>query len=688
MTLPPDDILDPDVTQRLQTAETRATLSRELGEFLIELSIGVHRYAMYPPAHPSLAPVVDRILGRLASVFVERRTLSIGVAERQLVLDGVATDPKHPVLSDLAGRLHDHRLAAVVFREGTGSAEVEELLETLSLETERGAEPVGLRPREEIPSWPHVHLEAVGYEQLVLDDDDTSGESTADRLWLDLARSVLTREGGGEGGLDDPGQVARAIRERPDAEYDQVIARYLRATAKELREGSAREAGKVRRQVAGLIDELDEETLERLLSMGGDSIGGRDVVLDPNHALSVDAVVKVLRASARSAGQEVSNSLSRMLTKLAGHARTGSGTLQGHADTALRENVEELMRDWTLEDPNPRGYTTLLDSIARSSPVAEPEPAVGGASSASRRILDMSLEIDAYGPTVERAVDDLLESGEGMLLLERLSSVDETHGAGSRIQEHLSTPARLQRLLAGEDVHEEALRSLATRMGPEAIDPLLDVLTESDSRAVRRKVFDVLTTLGPAVSDRAVARLDDGRWYVVRNMLALLQRVGAVPRDFDPVQYTWYEDRRVRREALALAMRDEGPREWALAQALSDEDERLVRMALGELQHRIPETVVPVLVNRVARGKRPPELRALAAGALANSRSPLARECLLELASAGRSLFGRPEATPDVLEALSVLARVWSDHPDVEPVLEWARRSRDDAVRAAVAEVS
>jgi urease accessory protein UreH len=105
---------------------------------------------------------VDRILGRLASVFVERRTLSIGVAQRQLVIEGVATDPTHPVLSDLARRLHDHRLAAVVFREGAAAAEVEQLLETLSQETERGAEPVGLRAPEAVPTWPHLQLRPVG----------------------------------------------------------------------------------------------------------------------------------------------------------------------------------------------------------------------------------------------------------------------------------------------------------------------------------------------------------------------------------------------------------------------------------------------------------------------------------------------------------------------------------------------
>ena len=61
---------------------------------------------MYPPGHPSLDPVVGSIIARLAALLGERRTLSIGVAAKQRVIEGMVTDQDHPVLSDLATRLH------------------------------------------------------------------------------------------------------------------------------------------------------------------------------------------------------------------------------------------------------------------------------------------------------------------------------------------------------------------------------------------------------------------------------------------------------------------------------------------------------------------------------------------------------------------------------------------------------
>ena len=86
------------MTPRRGSPAERAALSRELSELLIELSIAVHRFAMYPPGHPSLAPAVDNVLGRLAEVFVDREQLSIGVAQKQLVIEGMATEARHPVL--------------------------------------------------------------------------------------------------------------------------------------------------------------------------------------------------------------------------------------------------------------------------------------------------------------------------------------------------------------------------------------------------------------------------------------------------------------------------------------------------------------------------------------------------------------------------------------------------------------
>src|SRR2546428_5070683 len=63
----------------------KSALSRELADFLIELSIALHKHAMYPEGHPSLAPAAGGVTRRAERLFEDRTTLALGVARQQLV---------------------------------------------------------------------------------------------------------------------------------------------------------------------------------------------------------------------------------------------------------------------------------------------------------------------------------------------------------------------------------------------------------------------------------------------------------------------------------------------------------------------------------------------------------------------------------------------------------------------------
>src|SRR3989475_12604594 len=173
----------------------KAALSRELADFLIELSIALHKHAMYPEGPPSLAPAAAGVTRRAALLLEDRATISLGVARNQLVIEGVATDPKHPVLRELAGRLHRHHLGAITFRRGVEQGEVTDALRTLAMEAERTGQPLGLGDRDRLAAWPHVQLHALTYERLELTDQGGpapgEGDARAAQLWVGLARAAL-----------------------------------------------------------------------------------------------------------------------------------------------------------------------------------------------------------------------------------------------------------------------------------------------------------------------------------------------------------------------------------------------------------------------------------------------------------------------------------------------------------------
>ena len=73
-------------------------------------------------------------------------SLAIGVARHQLIVAGTATDPRNALLSDLARRLHRHRIATVRFERGVSLEEIDDLLAGWRPTHRATHGPFGLRP--------------------------------------------------------------------------------------------------------------------------------------------------------------------------------------------------------------------------------------------------------------------------------------------------------------------------------------------------------------------------------------------------------------------------------------------------------------------------------------------------------------------------------------------------------------
>lgn len=665
-------------------AKPQATLARELADFLIELSIALHRHAMYPEGHPSLVPATERVVDRLNRVLEGRASLSLGVARHQLVIEGVATDPKNPVLKDLAGRLHRHHLGAITFRQGLSPKELHDVLNLLAVEADRTGEPLGLGPRERLGAWPHVRLYPLTYERLDLieeapeharegDAATREDRTRAAQLWLGLARAALAADSAGDATREgspaaaDPTLVARAIQAHPrGTAYDQVIVGYLLQIAEEVKAGASPEDLALRKRVSQLIRELDAETLSRLLEMGGDRAQRHRFVLDAALGLTVDAVIDLLRAAGQAAQEAVSHSMLRMLHKLAQHAHSPSPRRRSLADQSVREQVAELVRGWSLKDPNPDGYRTALRRIATSSVALPRSEEEHGAE--PERIVQMALELDVAGPAVDRAVEALVADGKLAHLAGTLSQAPEG-GTADEVWQRLASSEVIRRIVTAEPVDFEQLDLLLPRAGLAAAEPMLDALTASESSHTRRQLLDRLARLGSGLGPLVVARLQDASWYVQRNMLVLLRSLPERPPGFDARPYAEHPDARVRREALRLLFEDPAARERAICRALTDPDERTVRLGLAAAQEGCPEAAVPLAASLALRASSG-DLRVEAIRALGASRSPAAAHALLAMVSPKRTFFWsrRPRRSPEYRAAVQALRKL-ADQPQVQAAL-------------------
>ena len=685
---------------RLATVGEAATLSRELTDFLIELSIGLHKHAIYPPGHPLLENTTAELSARLAALLRDRAALSLGVARQQLIIEGVATDEHNPVLRELANRLHKHHLGALKFSGGVTEDELRDMLATVSVDAGRLPRPLGLEGPDVLTQWPHVRLFPLTFAQLQLleEDPDADGEddgskasgSRAAALWVGLARAALVAQTEKLDSDDpagvDPAVVAQAIEaHKRDAAYDQVVVGYLLQIAEELKHKSGREAAALQRRISQLIAQLSPATLERLVQMGGNRKQQQKFVLDASQGMALDAVVELVRAASETSGQNVSHSMIRMLSKLAVHAESGPPQTRPQADGALREQVRQLMQGWELEDPNPDGYRLALEKMAAAAPVSqvaehrfpiEPE-----------RLLAMGLEIETLGDQVWRSADALAQRSD---LAPLLNLVDNAPSLWMRdtLWRHVATPQRLRLQLALEPLPVATLERIVKRMGMAAVDALLDAFEDGADERRQAVYVQLLERIGPDAGREIVARLPGLRWPQLRPLLALLGRHPEWSAGYDASRWAEHPDAAVRREALRQLLRAPETRDAAIVRALADADDGNVRLGLGAAMSGCPRDAALILRTRADEALLSPELRALGIRALSADRAPDTPTWLASRVLRTGKLLKRETLvgkSPEMLAALEGLAIHWREHPAAQAALALARASADAEIVAAAA---
>jgi len=677
------------VTQTDRKAESK-TLSRELSVFLIQLSIGLHKYGTYPKGHPVIEHAAGAVYAGLAALLAHRDALAIGVARDQLIVEGAATDPDNAVLRELAQRLHRHQIGVIKFKADIAPEELVEFLQTVSAEANRQEMPFGLRPIEEIDRWRNIEVVPFTFEHLQIgaSGPDGTDQGRTSQLWLGLASAALRKGRSSDVIEHEPDQIATAINaHRDDKAYDQIIVGYLQELGRELRMREGESYTQLQSRVSQLLSSLDQETVTRLLTVGGDLATRHDLVADFASSLPVKAVLDLVQAAASAQKQTISHSLLRMLTKLADHADQGQTTVRANADETFRSAVNDLLNDWTLDDPNPDNYTMVLDQL--SLPAAAPTEARPEENHLSEapRLLQMALEIDVVGEAVVTALGTLIREGKLEELVASLDGAPEGSAAAQAIWARLADPGLLNGILAHGESNVDAVERILDRVGASAIGPMLDALAVTDSRAMRHRLLNALTALGPLAGPPTVARLAGAEWFVQRNLLIVLGALSEWPPEFDPETYATGDDSRVRREAVKLMLQGtQRPelRSQGVMLSLGDDDDAIMRIGLAAALESCPASAEPLLARHLEHDDS--EVRVLAIRVLATLRSKRARDLLLAETLARKKWWRRTrlnQPTPEMLAALRGLVTTWARHPDTQVVMNLAGRSTVREVRAA-----
>jgi len=96
------------------------------------------------------------------------------------------------------------------------------------------------------------------------------------------------------------------------------------------------------------------------------------------------------------------------------------------------------------------------------------------------------------------------------------------------------------------------IQQMLLLLGEEAMKHLLNTLINTDESYSRRQIFNTLTMFGEKLRLEAEKRLDDNRWFVVRQMVVLLGEIGNV-QSFDALKTSFsHKDIRIKKELLKV----------------------------------------------------------------------------------------------------------------------------------------
>jgi HEAT repeat protein len=243
---------------------------------------------------------------------------------------------------------------------------------------------------------------------------------------------------------------------------------------------------------------------------------------------------------------------------------------------------------------------------------------------------------------------------------------------------------RIGKVVEREEVRLEEVSAYLLLLQKNSIKPLIKLLGELKNSKARRVFCDALAEMGKNAIELFTVFVDDRRWYLVRNIIYILGRIGK-EQSLPYIQKAFnHEDIRVKREAIqALGLIGGLKANALLVRALADNDVRIRCMAAinlgkgGKKAGLIP--LLEVVQSKDFFKREPAEIKAFfnAIGMAGSSEAVPALQQLLER----KSWFGRGKTDEIRLGAASAMAMIGT--PEARAILEEGKNSKDEGIRDA-----
>lgn len=644
--------------------------------FLVQLNIARRNVAAYPREHPLIAASTGQAALLLERLLAGRSAFTLGVAKDVLLVGDHSLEKSHPVFRDLAKVLFDHGIAAVTFASGLEGRELQGFSELLNAGREAIRDRGGIEAAATAAGFRHLRISAVRYDLFRVSEGESPAGADAPRsaaaaggIWEHFVRGLLAGTLDPAGTLAgapeqfDPEVLAAIVNERQAGtggaggkSYDGAIVSFLRQLDRE--QLTERYGSETLDKLAALVGRLTPELRRQFLRSSFAALADRGEVAEEVLArLPEEAILEALE-EVNSRGATVPPAIAGLLQKLARHPLPPGRAVAAAPDAAeagLTEKLRILFREEQGGEFVPERYQAALQTLIALDRIAVIEGEEAGqlkstllGHSVETQVANIIPELLPLARQPDQAAvlkrnlldlcDYFLEMGDFAALTrihERWSVAGEGEAGPRRemfakIEEKYAGPEFTEAVLDGLALwgkpRYEEIKALIRQVGAPFTAPLLERLAVESSLTLRRYHVDCLEQLGEAARPAVLARLGDGRWYFVRNLVVILRRLDdpAILRHLR--RFMEHPHPRVRQEVLRTFLHFDDPEADRLLLrdlAGSDRELQLGAVQLAEFS-RSPEVFARLLET-------------LAHGGIADFEFELKRAVVRTLAAIGNS---------------------------------------------------
>jgi len=355
--------------------------------------------------------------------------------------------------------------------------------------------------------------------------------------------------------------------------------------------------------------------------------------------------------------------------------------IAGLTDQDLRI-IERMKEKEDTSSPLPSVVNVLFDLFLRSRDATEISE-IGGFLGEALEFSLRSAEFDDALRILEQASEMATSDGLPASHLETIRKVPDAAAKVDTVKEMGAV------LDSGVSVNEEALLSCAAHLPVGAITPLTDILGTLQGMHGRRVVMDLLAVVGQKDLTTLAAGLRDKRWFVVRNTLCILGKIGDVKSVDTLGRCVPHEDPRVRKETFRSLGVIGGSRVLPhLKKGLSDRDSGVrisaVKAFRGLQDSEVAMRIVLEEVKQKDFGSKPFEEKKEFFAVISQWDNRDVKDFLVKTLEQ-KSFFGR--AKIDEIRACAAHAiGLLKDGADLVPELQKAASSAGDLLRTEIRE--